>query len=81
MFNNVQRYTHMAKAAFYRLSQILGKPNANPPIDPIIPVCRTTWHNGVKSGKYPKPIKLGVRMVAWKASDIDALVASFGETK
>lgn len=53
-----------------RLAQIVGNPKATPPIPPIIPVCKTTWWNGVKSGKYPQPVKLGPRTTAWRACDI-----------
>jgi len=34
--------------------------------------------NGVKSGRYPKPVKLGERTTAWKIEDIRALIASLG---
>lgn len=40
------------------------------------PVSRGTWLAGVRAGIYPKPVKIGIRAVAWKASDIRALVAS-----
>lgn len=59
---------------FLRLPQIIGKPTANPPIPPIIPVSATSWWNGVKSGKYPKPIKLGPKTTVWRASEVLALV-------
>lgn len=67
----------MAKEGFYRIWHIIGNPKATPPIPAIIPVCRTSWLNGVKSGKYPKPVKLGGRTTAWRVKDIDALVDSF----
>lgn len=38
------------------------------------PVGRSTWLAGVKSGCYPKPVKLSARVVAWRVSDILALV-------
>jgi prophage regulatory protein len=41
----------------------------------IIPVSKTTWWDGVKAGRFPKPIKLGPRTTCWRASDIFALVA------
>lgn len=66
----------MAKEGFYRIWHIIGNPKANPPIPAIIPVSRTSWHNGVKSGKYPKPVKLDVRTTAWRVKDIDDLVDS-----
>jgi hypothetical protein len=60
---------------FMRLPQIIGNPKANPPLPPIIPVCRTTWWAGVKSGLYPKPIKLSPRVTVWRREDILALLA------
>ena len=49
-----------------------------PHIDPIIPVSRSGWWAGVKSGKYPKPIKLGERTTVWKASEVLALIDAAG---
>jgi len=57
-----------------RLSQIVGNRNADPPIPPIIPVSRSSWWAGVKSGRYPASIKLGPRTTAWRVADILALV-------
>jgi prophage regulatory protein len=39
-----------------------------------IPVSKSTWWAGVKSGRYPKPVKLGPRITAWRAEDIRALI-------
>lgn len=39
-----------------------------------IPVGKSTWWAGVKSGRYPKPIKLGERITAWRVEDIRALI-------
>lgn len=64
---------------FIRLQLIIGDKKAEPPIQAIIPISRTSWLNGVKSGKYPKPVKLGERSVAWRAIDIQALVSSLGD--
>ena len=38
------------------------------------PVSRSTWYNGIKSGRYPAPIKIGLRGCAWRESDINALI-------
>lgn len=54
-------------AGFLRLSDILA------PKGPI-PVSRSTWWAGVKSGRYPKPVKLGPRITAWRAEDIARLI-------
>ena len=42
-------------------------------IDPLIPISRASWWAGVKSGKYPKPVKLGSRTTCWRESDIEKL--------
>lgn len=34
---------------------------------------RTTWRDGVQSGKFPKPIKFSTRCVGWRVADLDAL--------
>jgi predicted DNA-binding transcriptional regulator AlpA len=54
-------------SGFVRLRAILG------PIGPI-PVGRSTWWAGVRSGRYPSPIKLGPRLTAWRVEDIRALI-------
>ena len=60
---------------YVRLSQIVGNPKATPPIPAIIPVSKSTWWAGVKSGRYPKPVRtLGQRITAWRVEDIRALI-------
>lgn len=62
---------------FIRLPQIIGDPKAEPPIPAIIPVSKSTWWAGVKSGRYPQPVRtLGLRITAWRAEDIRALIES-----
>ena len=46
-----------------------------PEVLALVPVSRATWYAGVKSGRYPQPVSLGPRCVAWKASDIQRLVS------
>lgn len=41
-----------------------------------LPVSRSAWWAGVKTGKYPQPVKLGPRTTCWRQSDIDRLIAS-----
>ena len=60
--------TELQKTGFLRLPQILK----------LIPVCRATWWNGCKSGRFPKPVKLGPRTTAWRAEDIAALLDRLG---
>lgn len=41
-----------------------------------IPVSKSTWWEGVKTGRYPQPVKLGPRITAWRVEDIRALIES-----
>lgn len=43
------------------------------------PVSKSSWWDGVKSGRYPKAVKLGPRMTAWRVDDIRALIANAGD--
>ena len=65
---------HLPETGFLRVRQIIGDPKAEPPIPSIIPVSQSTWWAGVKSGHYPKPVKLGPRTTAWRVEDIRALI-------
>jgi len=61
----------LPKTGFLRLWQILG--NKNTPA--LIPVSKSSWWAGVKSGRYPKPTKkLGARITAWHVEDIIAFI-------
>lgn len=44
----------------------------------VIPVSKSTWWDGVRSGRYPAPVKLGPRTTAWRVEDIRALVERLG---
>lgn len=55
----------LPETGFVRLPQILA----------VFPVSKSTWWAGVKSGRYPQPVRtLGQRITAWKVSDIRALI-------
>lgn len=51
---------------FMRLPQILK----------IYPVGKSTWWAGVKTGRFPQPVKLGPAVTAWRVEDIRALIAA-----
>jgi predicted DNA-binding transcriptional regulator AlpA len=53
------------ETGFMRLPQVLS----------VIPLGKTCWWEGVKSGRFPKPIKLSERCTAWRAEDIRDLIA------
>lgn len=58
---------NLAETGFRRLRGVIA------PGGPI-PVSKSTWWAGVKSGRYPKPVKLGPRITAWRVEDIRALI-------
>jgi predicted DNA-binding transcriptional regulator AlpA len=55
------------QTGFVRLPSILA------PKGPI-PLSKSTWWAGVKDGRYPKPVKLGPRITAWRVEDIRKLI-------
>lgn len=54
-----------SSVTFLRLPQVLE----------IFPISKSSWWQGCKEGKYPKPIKLGPRTTVWRSTDIEKLVA------
>ena len=50
-----------------RLSDFLGRGKA-------IPVSTSTWWRGVRTGKYPQPVKLGPNATAWRVEDIREVI-------
>ena len=73
-----QAINQLPATGFIKLPAIIGNRKTTPPTPPIIPVSRSSWLNGIKSGKYPKPIKLGERSIAWRVEDIQALLEELG---
>lgn len=69
---------------YLRLRNIVGTPakGDQPAIPGIIPVSRSTWWAGVRSGRYPPPTRaLGDRITAWDVADIRALIESASAAK
>ncbi len=69
-----QLTTAQLAVGYLRIWQIVGDRKRG--IEPLLPVGRSTFLAGVKSGKYPKPVKLGERTTAWRKADILALLDS-----
>jgi hypothetical protein len=61
-------------AGFSRLKRIIGDAKAIPPIEPIFPVGKTNWWDGVRAKIYPQPVKLSPAVTAWKNSDLKRLL-------
>ena len=56
---------------FLRLPQILV----------IFPISRSAWWEGCRTGRYPKPVKLGPRTTVWRAEDIAAFIKGVGNQR
>jgi len=54
----------LPEAAFVRLPTILK----------LLPISKSTWLSGVKSGYFPKPVRLGKKITAWRVEDIRKLI-------
>ncbi len=57
------------ETGFLRLPQVLS----------VIPLGKTCWWEGVRSGRFPKPVKLSTRCSAWRAEDIRQLIKDLSE--
>lgn len=71
------RTNTLPETGYLRIWQIVGKPATAtaPAIPAIIPVSKSTFWAGVRSGRYPQPTRaLGDRITAWNVADIRALI-------
>jgi len=64
----------MTQESLLRLKQILGDPKTGTP--PIFPLKKSAWWAGIAAGRYPQPVRISSRAVAWRRSDIDRLIES-----
>lgn len=64
----------LPETGYLRLPQIIGNKKSDPPIPAIIPIARSTFLAGVKSGRYPRSYKLSPRVTVWKVEDIRAFI-------
>ena len=61
------QHATLPETGLVRLTSILA------PRGPI-PVSKSTWWAGIKSGRFPKPVKLGPRTTAWRVEDVRRLI-------
>ena len=61
---NIPEVHELPQTGLLRIKQVLR----------FVPVSRSNWWAGVKSGRYPKPMKLSERVTVWRAADIRQLV-------
>lgn len=69
MATSIPIYSTLPEIGYLRLPQVLR----------FIPIGRSTWWAGVKSGRFPPAIKLSKKTTVWKAEDIRKLVDELAE--
>lgn len=62
-----------ANSATVKASSTHRHKRPRPGMPPIVPVSKTAWYQGIKSGIYPAPLHLG-KTAVWRVSDIRALL-------
>jgi predicted DNA-binding transcriptional regulator AlpA len=67
----------LPEVGYLRLPQIVGDVQRNIPA--IIPVGKSTWWAGVKTGRFPKAFKLGPRTTVWRVADVMRLFSETSE--
>jgi len=45
------------------------------------PVSKSSWWIGVKENRYPAPVRIGARAVAWSESEINDLIRDCSKQK
>lgn len=58
--------TLLPQTGFIRLNTVLA----------VYPVSRSSWYAGIKTGRYPQGVKIGLKTTAYRVEDIRALIAS-----
>jgi len=69
--NKMQDFPNLPIEGFLRLNQIVGDKTT----PAIIPISKSSWWAGVKSGRFPQSVKLGKRTTVWRVADIRSLIA------
>ena len=54
----------LPQSELVRLSQVLAAMN----------IAASTWWEGVKTGKFPPPVRLGPKCVRWRTQDVRRLI-------
>lgn len=57
----------------YRVGPITRTKDGPPP---LFDLSASTWWAGVKTGRFPKPVRRGKRMTCWRGYDLLGLVQS-----
>jgi len=69
VISDVQGRKNLPETGFLRINQVLE----------FIPIGKSSLWAGVKTGRYPAPIKLSPGTTVWKAEDIRAFIENAGK--
>lgn len=61
--------TPLPQEGFVRLPQVLH----------VLGIGKTSFWAGIKTGRFPSPVKLGPRTTVWKVKDIRELISRLSE--
>jgi len=76
LLHGPQNAAALPATGYLRLNKIIGSTKTNPPTPPLIPVSRSTWYAGIKSGRFPAPTKpFGGRISLYRVEAIRDLIA------
>lgn len=64
-----QKQSSTSVKRLLRLQEVLNR----------VPISRSSWWEGCRTGRFPQPIKIGPRTTVWRAEDIDAFIDSLGK--
>lgn len=64
-----QNQSSIPTCGFLRLPQILK----------LFPISKSSWWEGCRTGRYPKPVKLGPRTTVWRAEEIHEFIRLVAE--
>jgi len=59
----------LPQSGFLRLNQVLK----------FFPICQSGWYQGVKEGRFPRPVKLSERVSAYRVEDIKRLLEHYAK--
>ena len=60
-----------------RLTDIVGDPDAQPPLEALIPVSKSTIYRLVAAGKFPAPVKPLPSISLWSSEEIHLALKSW----
>ena len=67
------------KKRWLRLDEIVGDRSASPPIEPIIPVSRSTIYRLIAAGRFPAPVKPLPTISLWSRDEVRLALRKWGQ--